>query len=244
MGFAEFVAHHGKALERIAVGVDNRRDRIAVQASLPRSAFNAWTQPGDLGISVHPHFGRAGACISCLYLPDGERLNDDELVARALGIPERSREVRTLLATGAPTPPDLLDAVAIALGVDLELVHAYAGRKIHDLYSEGICGGAVIPLGAAGRPTQVVHVPLAHQSALAGVLLAASLLREAAGLGPDDTRVSRLNVLQQVGVELAQPMPRVEGRRCLCGDADFVRVYEQKWTAQPKSTLIGLTVRQ
>jgi hypothetical protein len=229
MPFAEFVAHHGNAFERIAVGVDNRGDRIAVQASLPRIAFNAWTQPGDLGLSVHPHFGRTGACINCLYLSDGTRPNDDELVAQALGVPERFREIRTLLATGAPPPPELLDAVAQALGVLPELVHAYADRKIHDLYSEGICGGAVIPIGAAGRPTQDVHVPVAHQSAFAGVLLAASLLRNVAGYGPDDTHVSRLDVLRQVGFELARPMPRVEGRRCICTDSDFVRVYGQKW---------------
>ena len=227
--FAQYIAEHGSAVETIAVSVDNRRDRIAVQASLPRVALNGWTQPGDLGVSIHPHFGQSGACINCLYLPDGVVPNDDELVAHALGIPERSREVRTLLATGAPPPPELLDAIAAALNVSPESVHAYSERNIRDLYSEGICGGAVLPLSAAGRPAADMHVPLAHQSALAGVLLAARLLRHAAGFGPTDTRVSRLNVLQPVGLQLTQPMQRVTGRRCLCGDGDFVRTYERKW---------------
>jgi len=228
--FAEFIAKLGTSFEQIAVGVDNRHDRIAVQASLPRVALNAWTQPGDLGVSVHPRFGGAGACINCLYLPDRPVPNEDELVSQALGVPERSREVRTLLATGGPTPTSLLNAIAEALGLSPESVHAFAERPVRALHV-AMCGGALLPLGAAGKQSPVVHVPLAHQSALAGVLLTARLLRHAAGLGPEDTIVSRLNVLQPVGFELSQPAQRVNGKRCLCGDCDFVRVYEQKWRA-------------
>jgi hypothetical protein len=232
--FAEFVARNGSAWERIAVAVDNRVDRIAVQASLPKVAFNAWTQPGDLGVSIHPHFGFSGACINCLYAPNTPRLNDDELIAQVLGIPERAREVRNLLVTGAPPPPELLNAIAEGLNVAPEAVHAYASKPIRLLYSEGVCGGAVVSLSALGRPAQDVHVPLAHQSALAGVLLAARLIRHAAGLGPDQTCVSRLNILQEVGVALTQPMEPVE--RCLCTDPDFVRAYDKKWGTTRKSS--------
>jgi ThiF family/Prokaryotic E2 family C len=228
MSFAEFVARYGTAFDSIAVSVDNRRDRIAVQSSLPKTTFNAWTQPGDLGVSVHPDFAGSGACISCLYTPDTPRPNDDELVAQALGIPERSREVRTLLATGAPPSSELLDSIAAGLGVPVESVQAYANQPIHLLYSEGVCGGAVLPVASAAHPSRDMHVPLAHQSALAGVLLAAGLLRHAAGLGPDETHVSRIDIQRAVGVELAQPFARI-GERCFCGDADYVAAYRRKW---------------
>jgi hypothetical protein len=84
----------------------SRRDRIAAQASLPRIAFNSWTQPGDLGVSVHPRFGDDGACIRCLYTGDGPVQNEDELVAQALHVPERQMEIWALLATGAPPSPE------------------------------------------------------------------------------------------------------------------------------------------
>lgn len=228
VSLAAFLAERGAALERLVVAVDSRRDRIAAQASLPQVAFNSWTQPGDLGVSVHPRFGE-GACISCLYTGDGPVPNEDELVAQALRVPERQMEIRALLATGAPPPPELLDAVAAGLGVDPPLVHAFAGRPVRSLYVEGLCGGAILPLGAVGFPTQEVHVPLAHQSALAGVLLAARLLRHAAGFGPEETLISRFDVLRPVGVELTQPRARLEGRRCICGDPDFVAAYREKW---------------
>lgn len=51
-------------------------------------------------------------------------------------------------------------------------------------YIEGLCGGAVLPLQRTGRPRQDVHVPIAHQSALAGVLLAASAAQDALALKP------------------------------------------------------------
>jgi molybdopterin/thiamine biosynthesis adenylyltransferase len=229
---AAFLAERGTGFERLVVAVDNRRDRIAAQASLPRVALNSWTQPGDLGVSIHPRFGE-GACVSCLYTGDGPVPNEDELVAQALRVPERQMEIRALLATGAPPSLELLDAVAAGLGVDAPLVRAFAGRPVRSLYVEGLCGGAILPLGACGLPMQEVHVPLAHQSALAGVLLAARLLRHAAGFGPDETLVSRFDVLRPVGVELTQPQSRLEGKRCICGDSDFVVAYREKWPDSP-----------
>jgi molybdopterin/thiamine biosynthesis adenylyltransferase len=225
---AEFFAEQGTTFERLAVALDSRRDRIAAQASLPQIAFNAWTQPGDLGVSVHPQFGE-GACISCLYLGDRPVPNEDELVAQALRVPERQMEVRALLATGGWPSAEFLDAVAAALEVDPPLVHQFAERPIQSLYVEGLCGGAILPLGALGLPTQELHVPLAHQSALAGVLLAARLLRHAAGYGPYETLISRFDVLRSIGVELTQRRERLQGRRCICGDPDFVAAYRVKW---------------
>jgi hypothetical protein len=226
---AAFVAEQGRGFERLAVGVDNRRDRIAAQATLPQTIFNAWTQPGDLGVSVHPHFGTAGACLSCLYMPDGQQPNEDELVARALGIPERVLQVRGLLATHGAPPQELLAAVAANRAIDPELLTPFERQPLRTLYVEGFCGGAVLPLGATGRPTQDMHVPLAHQSGLAGVLLAARLLRHAAGYGPLQTLISRFDVLHAAGFEMTQPRARVEGRRCLCNDADFLHAYHEKW---------------
>jgi hypothetical protein len=226
---AAFVAEQGSGFERLAVGVDNRRDRIAAQATLPQTIFNAWTQPGDLGVSVHPQFGHAGACLSCLYVPDGQQQNEDELVAQALGIPERVLQVRGLLATHGAPPEDLLAAVAASRAIDPELLTPFQSQPLRTLYVEGFCGGAVLPLGAAGRPTQDMHVPVAHQSALAGILLAARLLRHAAGYGPHQTLISRFDVLHPAGFETTQPRARVEGRRCLCNDDDFLHVYGTKW---------------
>jgi hypothetical protein len=160
---AEFLSTHGYSWGSFLLGLDSARDRRSAQASLPRWIANAWTQPGDLGVSTHPRFGHEGACVACLYLPTSELKNEDELVAAALNIPQLQMDVRTLLYGGGPLSREFLQIVASAVSQPSETLLRFEGRSIRDLYVEGFCGGAVIPLGEVGRPNQDVHVPLAHQ---------------------------------------------------------------------------------
>jgi hypothetical protein len=225
--WADFTAEHGYRWETVLSAVDSAAGRREVQAALPKWIANAWTQPGDLGVSIHSF--RDGACLACLYLPSGETQNEDIIVATALGVPEHVVDVRTLLYNNAPVPPALLDAVAAGLGIDRSLLDSYEQLPIRRLYTEGVCGGKVLPLGAAGMPRQEVHVPLAHQSALAGVLLAARLVRQAAGLDPQRTEITRLDVLSGVGAEHTQLALKDTRGICICQDNDYKTVYDGKW---------------
>lgn len=141
-------------------------------------------------------------------------------------------DVRTLLFNGAPLERPFLEAVAGAVGRPLDALLPFEGRSIRELYVEGFCGGVVIPLGEAGRPPQDLHVPLAHQSAFAGVLLAAALVRSVLGGDRSTTSASRLNVLHRVGSRLSQPIRANRDGRCLCDDEDFRTQYLAKYPEQ------------
>ena len=222
----EYVSQHGHRTRAALVALDSAHDRRAVQASLPDWVANAWTQPGDLGVSTHSGFGGDGACLACLYLPGGRTANEDELYVRALGIPKRIAEVRTMLHQNPPLTAGFLDAVATALERPRELLVPFEGRSIRDLYVQGICGGAVLPLGSAGSVRPDIHVPLAFQSGLAGVLLAASLARHIRGGDPRLSEVTSIDLLRPLA-----PMPsRPERARagCFCRDRDYVRAYRRK----------------
>lgn len=236
---AEFLATRGHDQDRVLLALDSARDRRQAQASLPRWIANAWTQPGDLGVSVH-RFG-AGACVSCLYLPEGALPNEDQLVADALRVPERLMEIRVLLHTGGGVPRALLDAVAAKLGRPIEPLLPFEGRPLRAFYVEGMCGGAVIPLGQNGAPAQDVHVPLAHQSALAGVLLAAALMRDAAHAGSTTTMVTRINLMEPIGEELTRPAQADARALCICRDEDYRHVYALKYDATVAALPIGET---
>jgi hypothetical protein len=225
--WAGFTTAHGYRWATVLTALDTATHRRAVQAALPRWIANAWTQPGDLGVSTHAF--PTDACLACLYLPSGPGRNEDAIVADALGIPDRAAEVRTLLHTGAPVPAGLLDPIATGLGVPREALDAFEGKPIRKLYVEGICGGAVLPIGAAGTPRQEVHVPLAHQSALAGVLLAARLVRMAAGADPGRTEITRVNILRDPGQEPTQYALKDPRGICICQDPDYRAVYTEKW---------------
>jgi len=231
--WASFTTAHGYRWATVLTALDSATHRRAAQASLPRWIANAWTQPGDLGVSTHAFL--TDACLACLYLPTGPGRNEDAIVAEALGIPERAADVRTLLHSGAPIPDGLLDAIATGLGVRREVLDAFGGRPIRKLYVEGICGGAVLPLGAAGTPRQDVHVPLAHQSALAGVLLAARLARMAAGVDTGRTEITRINILRDPGQEPTQYALKDPRGICICQDGDYQAVYTEKWNWQKGS---------
>jgi hypothetical protein len=225
--WASFTETYGYRWAAALTALDSASDRRSVQATLPRWIANAWTQPGDLGVSTHSFL--TGACLACLYLPPGPTPNDDMTVANALGIPQLADQVRTLLYTGAAVPADLLDAIATGLGVPREALEPFAEHPIRKLYVEGVCGGTVIPLGRTGTPRQDVHVPLVHQSALAGVLLAARLVRMAAGADPGRTEITRLNVLHDIAEQPTQPALKDPRSICICQDSDYQAVYTDKW---------------
>lgn len=229
MTLGQFLAAHGYRWDAFLLGLDSARDRRSAQASLPRWIANAWTQPGDLGVSIHSRFGDEGACVACLYLPEGRIRNEDELVSHTLNVPQLQMQVRTLLHSGAPLQRDFLEIVAGAVARPLDALLPFEGRSIRDLYVQGFCGGAVIPLGEAGRPPHELHVPLAHQSALAGVLLAAALIRATLGGDPSITSATRLNVLRAVGTDITQTVRARRDGRCLCDDLLFREQYLAKY---------------
>ena len=223
---AEFLENKGHRVENLLLALDSAKDRCAAQASLPRRVVNAWTQPGDLGVSSHDFLARA--CVNCLYLPDGDQKNEDQLIAESFGVPERLMQVRTLLHKNEGATRDLLNAIAAARDVSLEKLLAFEGRSLRVLYTEGFCGGAVIPLGEVGEPTNDVHVPLAHQSAMAGVLLAAAGVRMALKENRGSV-VARYDVLKPQTQFHIHPAAKDARGRCLCQDQDYVDVYRDKY---------------
>ena len=223
---AEFLQKKRHKVDNLLLALDSAKDRCAAQASLPRRIANAWTQPGDLGVSSHDFLD--GACVNCMYLPDGERKNEDQIIAEAFGVPDRLMQVRTLLHKNEGAARDLLEAIAAAWDLTLEKLLPFEGRPLRALYTEGFCGGVVIPLGEVGRPANDVHVPLAHQSALAGVLLAAAGVRMGLS-GHADSVVTQYDVLKRQERFQVYPAAKDVGKRCICQDTDYREVYRRKY---------------
>lgn len=229
----EFVAGHGHRWEKMLLALDSARDRRAAQASLPRWVANAWTQPGDLGVSVHDFVH--GACVYCLYLPDHALENEDQILASAFGTPDQLIEIRTLLHNGAGASRALLEAIAGARQIPIEKLLPFEGRPVRSLYVEGFCGGAAIPLGGLGAPRQEVHVPLPHQSALAGILLAAACIERATVPQSVGTTVTRVDLMRPLGSFLTQPAAKDPRQICICQDSDYQAAFAKKYATGSQS---------
>ena len=230
--WASFVEVNGYNWGRVLVALDSARDRRAVQGSLPRWIANAWTQVGDLGVSSHAFLG-SDACLACLYLPTEGSRSDDEIIANGLRIPELQDRVRFLLGSGQGTDREVCDVIATAWGIPPGKLEPYVGRPIRELWVEGVCGGGIIPLGDVGPAPRELHVPLAFQSALAGVLLAAEAVRDVLLAGARRrTLVYRLDLLRALGNPSPRPALKARTGTCICEDQDFVSAYRAKYAIE------------
>lgn len=216
----------GWKFDRVAVAVDSARDRIAVQAALPRVTFNAWTQAGDLGVSRH-ELRDDSACLACLYLGNGDIRNEDELIATAIGMPERVRDVRRLLHLGGAVGREWIELIATAMGVQTADIISFEHRPLRAFYSEAICGGLVMRL--QGRVNAgATEVPLAFQSALAGVLLAACVVADSMSVSLPTRGKAVLDLLRPLGRHLLVPLAKHVSGRCICQDPDYVATYMKR----------------
>jgi molybdopterin/thiamine biosynthesis adenylyltransferase len=227
---ATYISSRTRPISSLLLALDSARDRRLAQACLPAWIANAWTQAGDLGLSTHDFLN--GACVRCLYLPDKALASEDAIIAEAFGIPEKLMEVRMLLYRGEGVPRALLQAIADARNLPLERLLPFEGRPVRNLYREGFCGGAVIPLNEIGTPPSEVHVPLAHQSALAGVLLGAAAFRQSryprAG-----TEITQIDLMKPFPPSPTRPAAKDPRGICLCQDDDYREAYGTKFPPEP-----------
>ena len=224
-------------LERVAVALDSARDRVAVQAALPRWVVNAWTQPGDLGVSRHEFVGDQ-ACLMCIYFPDGKQPDEDQLIAEAIGLPNARMEVRQLLYKRTPVDRSLLERIATALRIPTTSILSFEGKPLRAFYSEAVCGGIILKLTSGATQAPRAEVPMAFQSALAGVLLASELVAHAAGLKSAPPPVTtKINLLRPLAEYLSLPSHKSVSGRCICQDDDYVHAYRAKYPRQHNARL-------
>lgn len=242
----------GPGRDTVLVALDSAADRIAVQAGLHRRIYNAFTGAKELGWSRHERFGDGDACLACLYWPDAPRPHSYEIAAN--GLQQHPMRVRIYFANGThagkpmPPPPPLavqpatpeelrhwqttpiIDDIARALGIEHSELERWADKPLEDLYQDVVCGGAVVAVDEDGD-TRNVLVPLAHQSALAGVMLATQLL-----VASDDELRARRSALNTGRIDVLTGalgpvgVPEFAVEACICRDETYGRAWSSRWT--------------
>ncbi len=217
-----------RRFEHVGVAVDTEKTRINIQASLPKMVFNGWTSAGEFGVSWHRFTGQ-DACLACLYMPEKKTPNFDQILARALHLPEDNDtliDLRRRLELNVPTDKAFLERIAAASQVALSDLLVFEGVSLREFYVRAICGGAVLAFGTAALQAQA-DVPMAFQSALAGIFLAADVVAHFASLRPRLDTITQLDLLRPVPPFLARS--RTKHPRCICADTDFRAAYGAKY---------------
>lgn len=232
MNWQHFISKNASLnIEKVAVCVDSAEDRISIQSSLPKKIFNAWTQQESIGISRHFNFDET-ACLSCLYFPTRKKTSRSEEVANSFGIPEHERLVRTYLATSKPIDEVLINLVCQANNIEAEQFGDFIGKPVELFYSKAICGGVMMRLtGSGSAATQhSLEVPLAFESALAGILLAAEVVIECQALREGAFPIiSQINLLRPLSNYIKEDQKKHHSKRCICQDEMFVKEYLRRW---------------
>lgn len=214
------------------ISVDNVLTRRAAQALLPRLIINGWTGEQALGASWHV-FSREAACLACLYHPQGQGVSQIQQAANALGLPHDRAAL--LWVTRQPLSSTDIEMISHALGVKESVLRPWRQKSLGEIYTDVICGSVPLDVQGVGR---IEAVPLAHQSALAGILMAAELVkrtdRELAALSQSEPLISWDNILQQPPAIWSKPRPRERG--CICGDADYQTIFDRKWAGHFSTT--------
>jgi hypothetical protein len=213
----------------VCISVDNVATRRAAQALLPQLIINGWTGNKALGASWHI-FSREAACLACLYQPHGTGLSQTEQAAQALGLPPERAAL--LWVTRLQLSDQDIATAANKLGVSSDALGPWRGKSLGELYTDVVCGAVPISLPVANR---IETVPLAHQSALAGILMAAELVKrtnpELASVSQPEPLISWDDILKPPSATWAVPRAREKG--CICKDNDYQAIYREKWESTP-----------
>lgn len=223
------VGHHH--FNRVAVALDTARDRVQVQSSLPHRIYNAWTQTGDLGVSRHSFDGEH-ACLACLYLPSGKRRSEDEIVAEELGLEgqQQLHRVRAMLYHGEPVGEAFVREIAQTSGADVEVLLPFASLPLRAFRQRAVCGNAIMrALDGYGADIQV---PMAFQSALAGVMLAAEVIASSPGVrAAQPATRTVIDLMRRLPSYATTPVLKGApgAARCICQDQDWQDAFRSKY---------------
>lgn len=128
-------------------------------------------------------------------------------------------------------PTSLLQEISIANRIDLDKLSHYNGLTIDQFYSDFICGGTILKLSSRKDEVKDVDAPLAFQSATAGILLAAEIVKyfNYEGFKQENrTDIYHLTPLSKIN-PFHRQLVKDKTLRCLCQDEDFKKRYVEKW---------------
>lgn len=123
------------------------------------------------------------------------------------------------------TQHSLLDDLVASGRIADEDALQWSPRTVKDLWHEGVCASMLARL-----PGDLsVEVPLAHASALAGIMLATQVM-----VANDPGLSRRRAAYPEARIDIARPLPQVLGRprqphpTCLCRDQAFVDAWRMR----------------
>lgn len=213
------------AFPLIVTTVDTEITRRNVQAGLPKTILNGWTETDEnnltYGIGKHEFLGPY-ECLACAYFPKSAPSNQIELYSARTGF--SPHEIKHRLRFKTPIKQEDIELIAKNTGADINNMMRFLGRPLDDLL-HGLCGLFTIPLPGKPATAPVPHIPLLVAIHLTTQLLI-PYLEATPELKPIESAAvfSGLRVPTVNNLEMHKKEPR-----CFCSDPTYQEAYREKW---------------
>lgn len=210
----------------VVAAVDNARTRVNIQAMLPETAWNVWTDvsEGSLRYGVGRHdLKNQYECMACSYFPKAESSPTQlDMNSAKTGIPKD--ELARRLGAGDMCRPEDIDRIAVTNNVAKEGLQVFVGMPLKEVL-HGNCGLFNISL-----PQKQETAPAPHAPALAGMFLASQLVLSRLEPPPEAKLVESVAEFDCLGLpDLNCLMKKHRNPSCFCGDQDYQNAYGYKW---------------
>ncbi len=213
--------------DTVCISVDDIEPRRVAQSLLPKLIVNGGTGEGNAGTSWHS-FDGLSPCLCCVYHPGDRPKSHIQQVSDSLGID--CETVGKLWVDNIAFSAQDFERIIEHLELTDEQKAQWRDRPIRDFYSGFICGAVKMDLTAAKK---AVSVPLAHQSVLAGALMAAELIKRTSAELSEVSQSASIFQCQDVRAPFCEKWinPGIETPvpDCICQDSDYRKVFEEKW---------------
>lgn len=230
--WAEYSNANGTHQDLIISAVDSAKDRIGIQSSLPKMILNGFTENGVSGITRHLDF-KSNACLVCGFLPEKKAKDYSQEVADVLQISALENQIRHYIYYNFAVDDQLISWIANANRISEEDLQQFKGMPFANFYADAVCGGVLLTLTKSESNGFQIEAPLAFQSALVGIILAANVVLLRNGkLNSSHQNVFQYYPLQKMRNDInpyQTTLTKDKTGRCICHDEDYLQAYEIKW---------------
>lgn len=212
--------------KNVIAALDKVRPRLLLQASLPKTLWNVWTDTEknmlSYGIGKHSIDGPY-ECLACEYFPKITDISEIELIASRTGF--GVEQVKKRIETNNIVTSE--DVVTISQNRKLSptetaQLNKVIGKTFNDLI-HGNCGIFQLNVNEENAPTPAPHVPV-----LAAVQLTTQFILSKIGQSDATIKsVGEFNALRWP--DNNSIFVKLKRNDCICSDSDYVKVFKEKW---------------
>jgi len=223
--YIQICSHARTVLSSVITTVDTDKTRRNVQAALPKTILNGWTEADgtNLGYGIGKHeFLGPYECLACAYFPKSGPSSQEEFYSLRTGF--NVDEIKRRLRDKIPTTQKDIESIARNTGADIKNLMRFLGRPLDDLL-HGQCGIFTIPLPGKLATAPVPHIPL-----LVAVHLASQLLIPYLEPTPEIKPIESAAVFNGLDIPTINNLElRKKEPRCICSDTIYQEAYKEKW---------------